>query len=141
MARLRQYEIEILMDRFADLVNKHNENIRTPNELEAELEIRLHTILPELEMLEELNAQHKLLREAIEEREKNIHREAKKLDLIDMHTRYYSLPTYRNNLREVLSKELGFKEVNHPELRYQILNSDNNNLESIMNTMKEKFNL
>lgn len=141
MARLRQYEIEILMARFNSLVKEHNDNIMTPNEVEAELDIRLHAELPPLEELEELKAKLKELNHDIKELETAIHQRAKLADLNSGNNNWYNLPTYRNNLRAIMLKELGFKEVNSPEVRYQILNADNNNLEAIMASMKDKFNL
>jgi len=139
MARLRQYEIDILMGRLQKLINEHNDSLLTKEEIQAKADILLYSKLPELENLAQLEADYSSMGDNIKDLKKALGIKAVLEKLTT--SVYFSLPIYENKAKEEVKKEAGFKTLNKVEARYQIMNSDNNNLEAIMNKMKELFNL
>lgn len=139
MARLRQYEIDILMTKLTKLVNDYNNNILTEEELTAQADIYLHNKLPQLEDLAILEARYTETGQQIMELKAAIKIVAVAAGLSK--TAYFNIKQYKIEAVKKIKKELEFKTIDRVEAQYQILNSDNNNLESIMDKIKEMFNL
>lgn len=139
MERLRQYEIAILMNKINKLAEDYNLDIATSIEIEAQADIKLHELLPELEDLAVVEAHQAEVNDEIKELKSKIKNKAleKKISTISSFNKF----TYKQAVTKMVKEELGFVTIDQGEMKYQILSSDNGNLESIFNTLKEKFNL